>query len=149
MKIVLSALLFLMFFANVYGQNNQTVSQEFIDDAAKAFQLVIAQRDEIDKQGKQIADLQKLVKTLESSARTPCTIAQVQVKADLTEWLGRLSGDEVKDREILKILKDVRKQGRRAINQQCGVNYKTFWGQVWDGVKVAVPIGVAIWAAND
>lgn len=130
-----------------YAQKTE-VDQTFIDDASKAFALVVSQRDTIAKQEKQIQDLQKLVAEVEKAKLTPCTVAMVQVKTDLTGWLSQLSGDKTKDREVLKILKDVRKQGRRAINQQCGINSSSAWEKVWGVVKVAVPVAAAVWAAN-
>jgi hypothetical protein len=95
------------------------VDQSFVDDAAKAFALVVSQRDTIEKQEKQIQDLQKLAKELEKANQTPCTIAQEKVKQDLVFWTNQLTGGE-KDKVVLKILNDVRKQGRRSIASQCG-----------------------------
>lgn len=112
-------LITILFFTVSVSAQKVEVDQSFVDDAAKAFSLVVAQRDEIEKNEKQIAALEKLVEEISKSQRTPCTIAQEKVKTDLTYWFEKLSGDAAKDKVVNKILKDVRKSGRKSIAAQC------------------------------
>ena len=138
-------LITILFFTVSVSAQKVEVSQEFVDDAAKAFALVVAQRDELAKSEQEKADLRKLVAELEKSSRTPCTIAMNQVKSDLALWLVQLdTPNKVKQKEILKILKDVRKTGKKIIAKQCGDDSKSVWAQVWDAAKVIIPVGAVL-----
>lgn len=147
MKFILITILFFGVL-NISAQKVE-VDQEFIDDAAKAFALVVTQRDEIAKQEQQIKDLRKLVETLESSARTPCTLAMNQVKNDLVFWFSQLGDNEAKNKKVNKVIDKTLKRGEKAINQQCGTSSNSVWKSLWEVLKVAAPVGAAIWMAND
>jgi hypothetical protein len=116
-----------------------TVSQEFLDDSAKAFALVVSQRDQIAKMEAQITDLQKLVKEVEKANLTPCAISMNAVKADLVFWTDKLNGT-AKDKEILKILKDVRKQGRKSVANQCGISSQSDFMKFLDVASRFAPL---------
>lgn len=68
----------------------------------------------------EIEALKKLVKTLEDSQRTPCTLQMEKVRTDYLFWFEKLGEDKTKNKQVLKMLKDVRKQGRKSIASQCG-----------------------------
>lgn len=97
------------------------VSQEFVDDSAKAFTLVVQQRDAIAKLDAQVSALQKLTDELTRQKATPCSIAQEKLKLDLVFWFDRYKAEPEAQRQkqFEKILKRTANLGKKAIAAQC------------------------------
>lgn len=144
----IAIILFLLTFA-LSANAQQTVSQEFLDDATKAFSLVVEQREAIANLQKQVESLQKLSEELTRQKATPCSIAQEKVRLDSVFWLDRYEkADEGSRKQVEKVLKQTLKLGKSSIESQCGFQTKSAFSSVWDILKTSAPIAAAILIAR-
>jgi hypothetical protein len=94
-----------------------------------------------------ITTLEKVNKELTEAKQTPCTITAEKVKQDYVFWLnGYDTASPEKRKQIDRMLKFVRKSGRKSVAAQCGYKTSSVLSQVWDGVKNVAPFA-ALWLA--
>lgn len=93
-----------------------------------------------------IATLEKVNKELEAAKMTPCTIAAEKVKQDYVFWLKDFdAASPAKQKQIVKMLKMTRKQGRKMLGSQCGYKNDSILKQAWEAAKVGIPLAAILW----
>ena len=119
----------------VYAQNDILIPRDVAEKALKALELV-------PKLENQIVELNKLVKDLESSKQTVCSVSIQSATNDLILWHQKFESATSETRkEVGKTLKQRRKLAERSIKAQCNIpNNKSLFEYVLQYAPIAVAI---------
>lgn len=147
-KIFLIAIFAILSSCNYAYAQKVEVDQTFVDDAAKAFKLVVEQRDAIDKLQITVAQKDAAIAELERQKTTPCSIAQEKLRVDALFWTNEFKVSDPADKsyrkQIEKNLKQTRHLGAKAIQSACGFTEKSALETAWDIIKPFLPVAAVL-----
>ncbi len=138
----LLSIIFILFLSfGVFGQETKCengtciTSQGFIDDATKAFKLVVEQRKAVLDLETTVAAKNAEIVALQKAQLTPCAVQNQVTKTDLDFWIRKLESakdNPVLQKQLVKIIKSRISINSKAEAKQCGFQDSKRWYEyVW------------------